>query len=213
MSISVVLADDHPVVRSGLRMLLDSEPDITVVAGAGNTVDALRAVLDHRPSVLVLDVNMPGDLSSLDAIPLVRVRCPVTATVVLTINGDPEFARQTLLAGALGYVLKNAADTQLVEAIRLAAGGEGFLDPVLATRIAFALPDDSGTRLPDQLTGRECQVLRLIALGHTNGEIAGQLSISSRTVDTHRSRMQAKTGCSTRAEVVGYAVSHHMLDD
>ena len=121
-TIRVIVADDHPVVRSGLRLLLDLEDDIEVVAEAGDIDATLRAVLGHKPDVLVLDLSMPGTLTSLEALPLVRERCPRTATVVLTMQKDPEYARRSLRAGALGYVLKDGADAELVEAVRRAGG-------------------------------------------------------------------------------------------
>ena len=123
-TIRIVVADDHPVVRSGLRLLLDLEDDIEVIAEAGDTDATLRAVLGHKPDVLVLDLSMPGTRTSLDALPMVRDRCPQTATVVLTMQKDPEYARRSLRAGALGYVLKDGANAELVEAVRSAAVGE-----------------------------------------------------------------------------------------
>jgi two-component system, NarL family, response regulator NreC len=168
--ITIVLADDHAVVRSGLRMVLERENDFTVVSEAGDAEAALRTVLGHKPTVLVLDLNMPGELSSLDAIPRVRDASPATHVVVLTMQEDPEFARQALRAGAAGYVLKEAADDELVNAVRRVAAGETYLNPRLGAVLAAAPPEPSGP--PDDLTEREVEVLRLIALGHTNAEIA-----------------------------------------
>jgi two-component system response regulator NreC len=204
--IHLVLADDHTVVRQGLRMLLDAEPDMEVVAEAGNVADARRYVRGHHPEVLVLDLNMPGE-SSLEAIPQIREESPNTAIVVLTMQDEPAFARRALGAGALAYVLKEAADDELVEAVRRAAGGETYLNPRLGARLA-AEPTEGP---PDELSEREVEVLRLIALGHTNGEIASQLYLSVRTVETHRARIQQKLGLSTRAELVGYALRRGLV--
>jgi two-component system, NarL family, response regulator NreC len=204
--ITIVLADDHAVVRSGLRMVLDREAGMEVVSEAGDAETAVRTVLGHKPSVLVLDLNMPGELTSVDAIPRVAEVSPGTRVVVLTMQEDPEFARQALRAGAAGYVLKEAADEELVEAVRRAAAGDTYLNPSLGARLAAAPPEPAGP--PDDLTEREVEVLRLIALGHTNTEIAGQLFLSVRTVESHRAHIQQKLGRATRAELVRYALDH-----
>jgi two-component system response regulator NreC len=145
--IRLVLADDHAVVRSGLRMLLNSEPDFEVVAEASDIESARRYVRGHHPSVLVLDLNMPGD-SSLEAIPAIRKESPDTQIVVLTMQQEPAFAREALGAGALGYVLKEAADDELVEAIRCAAVGENYLNPKLGARMASEPPPARRTTCP-----------------------------------------------------------------
>jgi two-component system, NarL family, response regulator NreC len=205
---TVVLADDHRVVRSGLRMLLDAEEGIEVVAEAGDVDTTVRRVLGYRPNVLVLDLNMAGELS-LTAIPGIRESAPDTAIVVLTMQEDPEFAREALRAGALGYVLKEAADTELVEAIRLAAAGRTYLNPELGARIAAAPLTPAGP--PDGLTEREIEVLKLIAGGHSNSEIAAQLYLSVRTIESHRAHIQQKTRRTTRAELVSYAREHDLF--
>jgi two-component system, NarL family, response regulator NreC len=206
-AIRLILADDHAVVRSGLRMLLDNEPGFQVVAEASNVEDARRYVRGHHPRVLVLDLNMPGG-SSLEAIPILRQESPDTQIVVLTMQQEPAFAREALGAGALGYVLKEAADDELVEAVRRAAAGENYLNPKLGARIASEPPPGS----PDDLSEREVDVLRLIALGHTNAEIAEQLFLSVRTVETHRSHIQQKLRLSTRAELVDYALKRKLIN-
>jgi two-component system response regulator NreC len=209
--IRIVLADDHQVVRTGLSLLLGASEDIEVVAEAGDVDAALRAVLGHKPDVLVLDLNMPGTLSSLEALSEISERSAKTATVVLTMHEDPEYARRALRGGALGYVLKEAADTELVEAIRRAAAGETYLNPSLGARLATTPETPAGP--PDDLSRREVEVLRLIALGHTNTEIGSQLFLSVRTVETHRAHVQQKLGRSTRAELVRYALDHGLLDE
>jgi two-component system response regulator NreC len=209
-AITIVLADDHNVVRSGLRLLLNAEEDFAVVADAADAEAALRAVLGYKPTVLVLDLNMPGELTSLDAIPQVRERSPGTAVVVLTMQEDPSFARHALQAGALGYVLKDAADAGLVEAVRRAAVGVTYLAPRLGAALAAMPVRPEGP--PDGLTVREVEVLRLIALGHTNAEIGAQLFVSVRTVESHRAHIQQKLRRSTRAELVRYALDHGVLE-
>jgi two-component system response regulator NreC len=205
-TIRIVLADDHEVVRSGLRLLLEAEPDLEVVAEASDIDSARRYVRGHHPAVLVLDLNMPGG-SSLEAIPEIREESPETGIVVLTMQQEPAFAREALSNGALGYVLKEAAAEELVEAVRRAATGESYLNPALGARLA-AQP----TVERDNLSEREIQVLRLIALGHTNAEISGQLYLSVRTVETHRAHIQQKLRLSSRAELVGYALDRGLVD-
>jgi two-component system, NarL family, response regulator NreC len=207
--ITVVLADDHAVVRKGLRLLVEAEDGLRVVAEAGNVPDALRMARAHRPNVLVLDLNMPGG-SSLEAIPTIREQASMTAIVVLTMQNDPSFARQALQAGALGFVLKEAADDELLGAIKLAAEGETYLNPRLGARLAAQPAQPSGP--PDDLSERELEVLKLIALGHTNAEVAGQLYLSVRTVESHRAHIQQKTRLSSRAELVRYALEHQLID-
>jgi two-component system response regulator NreC len=204
----IVIADDHRVVRSGLRMVLDREDDLEVVAEAGNVADARRYVRAHRPEVLILDLNMPGD-PSLPAIPALLEESPGTRVVVLTMQEDPAFARDALRAGASAYVMKEAADDELVQAVRAAASGGTFLNPQLGARIAAAPAEPSGP--PDDLTDREVEILRLIALGHTNSVIAEQLYLSVRTVESHRAHIQHKIRLTSRAELVHYALEHGLM--
>jgi two-component system response regulator NreC len=200
-AITIVLADDHQVVRDGLRMLLEAQPDFRVLAEAGDVVGAERRLSAHRPRVLVLDLHMPGE-PSLKAIPRIRERWPATAIVVLTMQSEPAFAREALQAGARGYVLKESAGTDLVRAVRLAASGRTYLAPELGARLAA---EPSGAGSPDGLSDRELEVLRLIALGHTNPQIAKRLYLSVRTVESHRANIQRKIGRTARAELVAYA--------
>jgi two-component system response regulator NreC len=206
MATTIVLADDHAVVRSGLKLLLDGEDGLEVVATAGTVDDAVRYVRGHKPDVLVLDLTMPGSRSSLDVIPEISQVSAGTRVVVLTMQEDPEFARRALSGGASAYVLKEAADEELVRAVRLAALGQTYLTPRLGAALA-AGPQGP----PDDLTPREVDVLRLIALGHTNAEIAGQLFLSVRTIETHRGHIQQKLGLSTRAELVHSALERGLV--
>jgi two-component system response regulator NreC len=204
----IVLADDHAVVRSGLRFVLEAEDGFEVIAESGTVEETLRKVRAIRPEVLVLDLNM-GNESSLDAIPQLRAQTPETAIVVLTMQNEPAFARQALQAGAAAYVLKEAADDELVEAVRIAASGGTYLNPSLGARLAAEPPAPAGP--PDDLTDREVDVLRLIALGNTNQEIADQLYLSVRTVESHRAHIQRKLGRTTRAELVRYALDRGLV--
>lgn len=210
-TIRIVVADDHRVVRTGLRLLLEQEEGFEVVAEAGDVAEAERRVAELRPDILVLDLSMPGE-PSLAAIPRLRRDQPGTAIVVLTMQSDPVFARDALQAGAVGYVLKEAADGELVEAVRSAASGQTYLNPALGARLAAApAARGAGWAGPDSLSSREVEVLRLIAQGHTNGEIAQQLFLSIRTIESHRAHIQRKTGRSSRAELVAYAHEHQLV--
>jgi len=156
--------------------------------------------------VLVLDLNMPGE-SSLEAIPSIREEFPDTQIVVLTMQTEPVYARRALSDGVLGYVLKEAADNELVDAVRAAAAGESYLNPRLGARVAAEPPPGP----PDGLSDREVQVLRLIALGHTNAQIAQELFLSVRTVETHRAHIQQKLGVTERSELVRYAIDRGLV--
>ena len=197
--LSIVLADDHTVVRSALRMLLEAEQDIEVVAEAGTAEDALRYVRGHRPSVLILDLDMPGR-PSLEVLPEIIEASPETGVVILTMRSEPEFARQALQAGVLGYVLKEAADTELVQAVRSASVGETYLQPALGVKLATSSDDQTGG-----LSERELGILELIALGHTNAEIADELYISLSTVKTHLAALMRKLGARNRVEIAMWA--------
>jgi two-component system, NarL family, response regulator NreC len=204
--INIVLADDHEVVRAGLRLLLQGQDGMHVIGEAGDVPSALRLVEASRPDVLVLDLNMPGP-PSLSAIAAVKDKC---AVVILTMQSDPAFAREALQAGARAYVLKEAAGAELVTAVRIAAGGGTYLNPQLGARIAT---EGFGAAVtPDDLSEREIEVLRLIALGHTNTEIGDHLFLSVRTVEAHRAHIQRKVGRTTRAELVRYALDRGLVE-
>jgi two-component system response regulator NreC len=204
--ISIVLADDHTIVRRALRVLLEAESDFEVVAEAEDAEGAIRYLRGHKPDVLILDLNMPGR-PSLETIGDMREASPKTKIVVLTMQKEPAFARQALQQGVLGYVLKEAADDELVQAVRSAAAGETYLQPALGAKLA-AEPES----VASDLSERETDVLRLIALGHTNAEIAEKLYISVRTVETHRAHIQQKLGVSSRAELVRSALSRGLVE-
>jgi two-component system, NarL family, response regulator NreC len=204
---TIVLADDHTVVRNALRLLLDAEPGFEVVAEAGDAEAAVRYVRGHKPAVLILDLNMPGR-SSLEAVPEIHKASPGTEIVVLTMQNEPVYARRALQAGVRGYVLKEAADAELVQAVRSAALGDTYLQPTLGATLAAGVDERDG----DELSERERDVLRLIALGHTNAEIAERLYISIRTVESHRAHIQQKLRVSSRAELVRYALERGFVE-
>lgn len=206
-TIELVLADDHAVVRSGLRLVLEAEADLTVVAEAENVDETVRKLRAYKPGVLVLDINMAGT-SSLGSLTEIRDASPDTGIVVLTMQTETAYAREALRAGARGYLLKEAADTDLVEAVRAAAAGRRYVQPTIGARLA-AEPDEDWP--PDGLSEREAEVLQLIALGHTNKEVGDRLYLSVRTVESHRAHIQQKLRLQTRAELVAYALERGMI--
>jgi two-component system response regulator NreC len=206
-AVTIVLADDHGVVRAGLRMLLDTVDGFEVVGEAGDIQTTARRLEELAPRVLVLDVNMPEG-STVPAIPTLLAAAPETRIVVLTMSNDAELAREALRAGATGFVLKESAETELIQAVRLAARGRTYLTPELGARLAT---DREPGVARDDLSAREVEVLRLIALGHTNAEVATQLFLSVRTVESHRAHIQQKTRRSSRAALVSYARERGLL--
>jgi two-component system, NarL family, response regulator NreC len=205
--VTVVVADDHRVVRTGLRLLLETAAGFEVVAEADDVSGARRYIRAHRPKVLVLDLNMPGE-ASLPAIPKLREEAPDTQIVVLTMQDDPAFAREALRAGALGFVLKRSAETELIEAVRLAAEGEAYLNPQLGVRMVVEPPPGP----PDGISEQEAEILRLVALGHTNAEIGERMFLSGRTIETHRTELQRRLGLNSRADLVSYVLDHELLE-
>ena len=206
--ITLLLAEDHRVVRAGLRLLLDREDGLEVVGEAGDIAETERRAAELRPRVIVLDVDMPEG-SSIPAIPRLQQSAPGTRIVILTMHTAPSLARDALRAGATGFVLKEAAEAELLDAIRAVAAGRTYLNPELGAQLAAEGPEAGGR--PDDLSARELEVLELIALGHTNGEIANRLFLSVRTVESHRAHIQQKTRRFTRAELVAYAREHGLV--
>jgi len=202
--ISVVLVDDHAVVRSGIRLLLDRQEDIEVIGEAGNAKDALFRARALKPDVILLDVVMPGE-SGIDVLPRLLEESPETKVLVLSMQDDPSYVREAFAAGAQGYVLKEAADEEVVSAVREIAKGGRYVHPTLGARMVAAEAEERAAADADPLSERERDVLRLLALGHTNQEIAEKLYISVRTAESHRAH--------TRAELVRYALSHGLLTD
>ena len=211
MSIRTVIVDDHAVVRSGLRLVLESEDDIEVVAEAADARNAVFETRAHRPDVILLDVVMPGR-SGIEAIPDLLEESPESKVLVLSMQDDPAYVREAFGAGASGYVLKEAADAEVVAAVREVAKGERYVHPALGARLVAAEAEERVRAAEDPLSDREHEILRLLALGHTNQEIAGQLYLSVRTVETHRAHIMQKLRIQTRAELVRYALEQGMLD-
>jgi two-component system, NarL family, response regulator NreC len=204
--IRVVLADDHALMRRGLRLLLEGEEGIEMIAEAGDMASALHHVDRYRPHVLVLDLRMSHG-SSVETVGKLRERAPETQVVVLTMQDNPVFAQHALASGALGFVLKELADGELPQAVRAAACGEEYVSPRVRDKL-----DALRRSLTDhELTMREVEILRLIALGHTSTEMAGKLRVSPRTVESHRARIHNKLGLGTRAELVRYALGRGLL--
>jgi two-component system response regulator NreC len=208
-TISIAVCDDHGLVRSGLRRVIEAEADLKVTCEAGNADEALALVREKRPDVLLLDVTMPGR-SGIDALPQLRDAAPEMKVLVLSMQDDPAYVRGALAAGANGYLLKDAADADLVRALHDVVNGHRYIHPALGARLV-SVEMSQARDLNDPLTEREHEVLRLLALGHTNQEIAKQLFISVRTAESHRARIGEKLGLRTRAELVRFALDTGVL--
>jgi len=213
----ILIADDHAVVRSGLKLILGAQPDFNLVGEAATGEEAIEKAVSLRPDIVVLDIAMPG-MNGLEAARLIHEQAPEVRIVVLTMYDDEAYLRQFLEIGAVGYVLKTAADTELVEAIRAVQRGQPFIYPSLTRQLIDiylkqaqppAPPVNSGV----ELSPREQEVLRLVALGHTGQQIADQLCISVSTVETHRGHIMEKLGLKGRAQLVRYAMSKGLLED
>jgi two-component system response regulator NreC len=211
MTIRVLLVDDHAILRSGLRRVLDSEPDIEVVGEAETAERAVFEAMATSPDVVIMDVVMPGK-SGIDGTPALLQAVPGAKVLVLSMQDDPRYVRQSFEAGASGYVLKEAADTEVVGAVRSVAAGEHYVHPVLGARLVAAETAERKRAETDPLSDREREVLRLLALGHTNQEIAKMLYISVRTAETHRAHIMQKLGLASRAELVRYALDHGLIE-
>jgi DNA-binding NarL/FixJ family response regulator len=211
VSIRVLIVDDHAVVRTGLRLLLDAEDDLEPVGEAGNARDAVFQARALKPEVILLDVVMPEN-SGLDVLPQLVHESPDVKVLILSMQDEPRYVREAFAAGASGYVLKEAADIEVVAAVREVAGGGRYVNPELGARLVSADTEAARLAEEDPLSDREREVLRLLALGHTNQEIAKQLYISVRTAETHRAHIMQKLRLETRADLVAYALQRGLLD-
>jgi two-component system, NarL family, response regulator NreC len=207
----ILLVDDHRVVRAGLRMVLESEQGLDVVDEAGDVRDAVFKTRRHTPDLIVLDVMLP-DGDGVEAIGKLQAEAPQAKVLILSMEDSGHHVRRAFANGANGYVLKDAAEEELVSAIREVAAGGRYLHPALGARMIQADVEERERAAADPLSDREREVLRLLAQGHTNQEIAAQLYISVRTAETHRAHIMQKLGFSTRSELVRYAIDQGMLD-
>ena len=212
MSLRVLIVDDHAVVRAGLKLLVDAEDDLEVVGEAGSARESIFEARTVKPDLVLMDVVMP-DQSGLEAVPQLLHEHPETKVLVLSMQDDPRYVREAFAVGASGYVLKEAADTELVAAIREVAGGGRYVHPELGARLVAAETAERRRAEEDPLSDREREVLRMLALGHTNQEIAKMLYISVRTAETHRAHIMQKLRLTTRAELVRYALQHGLLEE
>ena len=211
MSTRVLIVDDHAVVRSGLKLVLESEEGIEPVGEAGSARDAIFEARSTKPDVILLDVVMP-DQSGIEVIPTLLKENPEAKVLVLSMQDDPQYVREAFAAGASGYVLKEAADREVVAAVREVAAGGRYVHPELGARLVTAESEERRRAEEDPLSERESDVLRLLALGHTNQEIAQELFISVRTAETHRAHIMQKLRLTSRAELVRYALDQGLLE-
>jgi DNA-binding NarL/FixJ family response regulator len=210
--IRVVLADDHETVRQGLKLLVNGQPDMEVIGEAGDGRAAVARIEELHPTVAVVDVSMPG-MNGLAATRDIRRVSPGTAVVALTRYDDEAYVHEFMAAGALGYVLKQSASRELLDAIRAAARGARYLDSALGTRVSGALKKAGGGPPRSRITERETEVLRLMALGHSNKEIAGALDLSVKTVEVHKANAMRKLGLSGRIDIVRFAMLQGWLQE
>lgn len=209
-----MLADDHAVLRSGLRLLIDKQDDLEVVGEAGNGAEALLLAADLQPDIILLDINMP-EVDGLQALPQLKEQAPHSRVLILTMHDDVGYLQQALKAGAAGYVLKQAVDMELLMAIYAALRGERPVHPAMTQKLIDSMTETPETTETDswrQLSEREYGVLRLVALGYTNLEIGEELFLSVKTVETYRARGMEKLGLETRAQLVRSALIRHILN-
>jgi len=210
--IRVLIVDDHAVLRSGLHLLLDAQSDIEVVGEAGDVKEAVFETRDKQPDVVLMDVVMPGQ-TGIEGVPLVLKEAPEARVLVLSMQDDPRYVREAFAAGAVGYILKEAVDAEVVGAIQRVAAGDHYVHPALGARLVAAEAEAKAREEADPLSDREREVMRLLALGHTNQEIAKMLYISVRTAETHRAHIMQKLRLGSRAELVRYAIDQGLLDE
>ena len=213
--IRIVLADDHEIVRSGLKMLIESAPDMKVVGEAADGEQAYELVAREKPDILLVDISMPPGQSGLVACGRITQDHPSTRIIVVTMFAEPEYLYFTLQGGAAGYLLKNSSSEELVSAIRMVQGGGTYIHPKMVeslTRQLFSSSGEGEDVSYKQLTTRELEILQLLAKGHTNKEISEKIYLSIKTVEAHRSKIYAKLGFRTRADLVAYAIRHKLLD-
>ncbi len=205
--LGIFLADDHAIIREGLKALVNTQPDMNVIGEAENGISAWQKVRELQPDVAVLDISMPVS-SGIQVTERIKQHCPLVKVLVLTVHEDTGYLRQALKAGASGYVLKRAVSEELIHAIRTVAAGGIYLDPALASKVVdnyIGSRSKKNESLRSDLSERETEVLRLVALGHSNKEIAAKLEISVKTVETYKARLMEKLDLHSRVDMVRYA--------
>lgn len=213
--IRIVIADDHEIVRSGLKMLLESDPDMSVVGEAADGEQAYQVAAREKPDILLMDISMPPGQSGLIACGRITKSLPKTRVIVVTMFAEPEYLFFTLRGGAAGYLLKNSSREDLVNAVKTVHAGGSFIHPKMVESITRQIVSPDGEAEDasyKQLTTRELEILQLLAKGHTNKEISEMIYLSIKTVEAHRSKIYAKLGFKTRADLVAYAIRHKLLD-
>lgn len=211
----VLLADDHEIVRAGVKMLVDAQSDMSVVGEASNGDDAIKLAADLSPDVIVMDISMPG-LNGLKATKRIKQTNPKIKILTLTRHTDDGYLQQLIKAGANGYVLKQSAPAELVNAIRVVGGGKSYLDPALTEKVMGGYLRQETALSNSQkveISARESEVLRLIAWGHSNKEIAARLDLSVKTIEAHKANAMSKLGISSRIDIVRYAILQNWLQD
>ena len=211
--LQIFLADDHLVVREGLKALINAQPDMDVIGEADNGQAAVRRALDCQPDVVIMDISMP-QLNGVEATAQLKRACPTLKVLVLSVHDDTSYLRQLLTVGASGYILKHTAADALIQAIRIVAAGGVYLEPSLAEQVVaryVRAPAGSNASLNTPLSEREVEVVRRVAQGYTNQDIAHQLALSVKTVETYRTRAMAKLGLTSRVGLVRYALEHGWL--
>lgn len=211
----ILLAEDHEIVRAGVKMLVDAQSDMTVVGEANNGDLAIKKAAELSPDIIVMDISMPG-LNGLKAAKKIKQIAPKTKILTLTRHTDDGYLQQLLKAGVNGYVLKQSAPAELINAIRTVAAGRSYLDPTLTEKVMGGYIKQStaiSSASKVEISDRECEVLRLIALGHSNKEIAARLDLSVKTIEAHKSNFMRKLGFNSRIDIVRYAILQGWLED
>ncbi len=214
MSVRILIADDHGVLRAGLRSLLNAEPNLEVMAEAANGEEAIRMAVELQPDIVLLDLSMP-DVGGIDVTLAVKRLLPAVRILILTVHEDDGLLQEAIRAGASGYIIKRAVESELLNAIRAVSRGEMYVHPAMTRALMRNLtPRHDHENTPARLlTRRELEVLRMIVQGHTNRQIAETLSLSVRTVESHRANLMGKLGLTTRVELVHYAMENSLLDE